>query len=826
MKKTIHLICNAHLDPVWLWEWEEGAAEVISTFRTAADLCEADDGFVFNHNEAVLYQWVEEYEPALFARIQRLVKQKKWHIMGGWFLQPDCNMPSGESFVRQILTGRQYFRDKFDVEPTTAINFDPFGHTRGLVQIMAKSGYDSYIFCRPNQRDCPLPNHEFVWVGYDGSEILASRCLDWYNSPLGRAREKIEGRMADFPDQDFCYLLWGVGNHGGGPSRKDVEDITALIGETRDVRIVHSTPEVYFSDLGPKKATLPRHEADLNPWAPGCYTSQVRIKQLHRLMENELYAVEKMISTAALQSLMDYPREELCVAERDLLFSEFHDILPGSSIQPVENMSLRVMDHGLEILSRLKARAFFAMAQGQPKAKEGQIPVLVYNPHPFKIRTVVECEFQLADQNHSGTFVSFTAHRRGRALPSQVEKELSNIALDWRKRLVFVADLAPSQMNRFDCVPEALPAKPKPRLKPKNGRIRFRNEQLEVWINTRTGLLDKYAIDGVDYVGKGAGRPLVIADDEDPWGTRVQEYRAVEGAFKLMSKAEGTRLSGVSGRELPSVRIIEDGAARTVVEAIFSYGDSFLIQHYKLPKFGTEMEVTVRVHWNEKDKFLKLSIPVPGGKGYVGQVAYGVADLPDTGREAVAQKWVGVAREDGTMLTCANDGSYGSDYCNAELRLSLMRSPAYSAHPVGDNPIMPPDRYSPRIDQGERLFRFWLNAGPQERRLEEVDREALVRNEKPMALSFFPSGTGQPVAPGPRLSDRVIQLTALKQAEDGKGFLVRLFNPTAQPRKTTLTLPALGHKKRVSLKPYEIRSLRFLPASGEFSDVSLIEQAE
>ncbi len=102
-RPRVHLLCNAHIDPVWLWEWEEGAAEAISTFRTAADLCEAFDGFVFNHNEVLVYQWVEEYEPGLFARIQRLVDEGRWHIMGGWFLQPDCNMPSGESFVRQIL---------------------------------------------------------------------------------------------------------------------------------------------------------------------------------------------------------------------------------------------------------------------------------------------------------------------------------------------------------------------------------------------------------------------------------------------------------------------------------------------------------------------------------------------------------------------------------------------------------------------------------------------------------------------------------------------------------------------------------------------------
>ena len=138
-KQSIHLVCNAHLDPVWLWEWEEGAAEAISTFRVAADFCEKYKGFIFNHNEVTLYRWVEEYEPGLFKRIQKLVRQGKWEIMGGWYLQPDCNMPSGESFVRQILLGREYFNDKFGKTPTTAINFDPFGHARRL----GGKGYDA-----------------------------------------------------------------------------------------------------------------------------------------------------------------------------------------------------------------------------------------------------------------------------------------------------------------------------------------------------------------------------------------------------------------------------------------------------------------------------------------------------------------------------------------------------------------------------------------------------------------------------------------------------------------------------------------------------------
>ena len=100
MMKRLHLVCNAHIDPLWLWELEEGISAALSTFRVAADFCEFYDGYVFNHNEAMLYEWVEEYEPELFERIQRLVKEGKWHIMGGWYLQPDCNMPSGATSAK------------------------------------------------------------------------------------------------------------------------------------------------------------------------------------------------------------------------------------------------------------------------------------------------------------------------------------------------------------------------------------------------------------------------------------------------------------------------------------------------------------------------------------------------------------------------------------------------------------------------------------------------------------------------------------------------------------------------------------------------------
>jgi len=823
--KTFHLLSNAHLDPVWLWEWEEGAAEAISTFRVAADLCEEFDGFIFNHNEVTLYKWVEEYESVLFARIQELVKQGKWHIMGGWYLQPDCNMPSGESFVRQMLLGRNYFQEKFGVKPTTAINFDPFGHTRGLVQIMNKAGFDSYIFCRPTQQDCELPDHDFVWVGYDGSEIIGHRADEFYNSPRGKADEKVREWIDKTADQPIGSVLWGVGNHGGGPSREDLQKLKKLMEETKDVQVIHSTPEAYIKELRVVKGDLPRHEKDINAWAPGCYTSQIRIKQKHRLLENEIYMLEKMMSHTTLLGLMSYPYELIHEAICDLMVTEFHDVLPGSSIQPVEEASLRLVDHGLEIISRLKARAFFALANGQKKAEEGEIPILIYNPHPYKVSGVFECEFQLADQNWKDEFSMPLVYKDGVKIPSQAEKELSNLNLDWRKRVVFQADLEPGQMNRFDVRLEVLPKKPAPALQPQDGKISFLTAELEVIINCETGLIDRYRANGIDYVQPNAFVPIVIDDNDDPWETRGLSFRNVEGAFKLMSAEAGTRFSGIRGSRLDSVRVIEDGAVRSVVEALFEYGDSFIIQTYKLPKKGTEFEVQIRVHWNEKSKMLKLSIPTAFAEGkYWGQVAYGRNELPSNGNEAVSQKWLAVIDEQQDLaVTCINDGIYGSDYSDGEIRLSLLRSAGYSGHPIEDRPIMAQDRYSSRIDQGERLYRFWFNAGKASQRLDVLDREALSWNEKPFVLSFFPSGAGDLPENAISLSDSTILLTAFKRAECSDDFIIRLFEPTGEARVTTITIPALGIKQEIELGKFEIKTLKINTTSREIAEGSLME---
>ena len=531
-----------------------------------------------------------------------------------------------------------------------------------------------------------------------------------------------------------------------------------------------------------------------------------------------------MLAAAAMQGLLEYPSAPMAEAERDLVFAEFHDILPGSSIQPAEDAALRLMDHGLEILSRLKARAFFALAAGQPKAATGEIPILVCNPHPHPVRRTVACEFQLADQNWTPTFTLPSVYRNGEPVPSQVEKELSNLSLDWRKRVVFAAELAPG-MNRFDCRLEVIPEKPRPALRPEGERLVFRTADMELEIGTTTGLVESYRVGGTEILRPGALRPLVVADSDDPWEMHAVSFRNVCGAFELASPAEAARVSGLRAAVPAAVRVIEDGPVRTVVEAILEYGISRLVLTYLLPKEGTEVGIEARVFWNEKGKLLKLSLPVAAAGTLHGQVAYGRQALPGDGTEAVAQKWLAVVAGEGDRaLTCITEGTYAADYADGELRLTLLRSPAYSGHPIHDRPVVPQDRFQPRIDQGERVFRFWLNGGTATERLARIDREALAANEAPFALSFFPNGEGTPPPPAAELAgDGTVLLTALKPAEDGDGYIARLFEASGQAASCRLRAGALDIDADVALAPFEIVSLR-LRSGGGIERTDLLER--
>ena len=836
-RKKVHLIANAHIDPIWQWEWEEGAACAISTFRTAVEICEENPDFVFCHNESLLYDWIEKFDPALFARIKALVAQDRWHIMGAWVDQPDCNMPSGESFIRQMRLGKGYFMKKFGKTSTCAINLDPFGHTRGMVQLMKKAGFDHYIICRPDPKEVPMPNDDcFIWKGYDGSEVTV-RWTNGYSSSLGKVdTSKIEPTLKEYANADPGIILWGVGDHGGGPSKEDVKIIKRLMQEHTDVELVHSTPDAYFAQREASGKPMQVVEKDLNPFAVGCYTSAHPIKDAHRRLEDMLSYTEKICAHAAQMGLMEYPKEELEQAEYDACLCEFHDVLPGSSMESAEKSAVRTLEHGLEIVSRLRTRAFFLLSASQPKPKPGELPVMAYNAQPYPVTGEFTVEFMLHDQNWEAYQTLPRIYQNGVELPSQVEKEASSLSLDWRKRVCFRATLQPMSITRFDINLEMREQPHLPTCPEDEEAFLFDNGEMEVRISKKTGLITDYKVDGKPCITAPI-YPTFVQDNCDPWGMTVDRFDGKETPFRLATKEECERYcacddgpfsvahdsksySGLEYEALQPVHVIESGAVRTVIEAILTCDGTYIAMRYVLPAKGKYLDIRPHISCAARNQMLKLVIPTPFADSYRGQQPYGSELMPTNGREVCAQRWVLAAGGEGAMSVLTS--TYGSDCVNGKIRLSILRSPAYTAHPLGERRMLPGNRMMQRQSQGESDFTYRLQAGAYEERREAVEREAAAYFEQPPVLNFFPGAVGDKPVSLACLSDERITMGTFKRGEDGACWVTRVFNPTEKEIAFTLALPAFGTEYALTLKPYEVRTLRISEDGKNCSETDIL----
>lgn len=818
-----YLFCNAHLDPVWLWQWESGMSEALSTYRAASELLDEYPDFVFNHNEALLYQWVEEHDPELFEKIRSQVAEGRWEIVGGWFLQPDCNMPSGESIFRQVLRGRLYFYDRFGKVPVTAVNFDSFGHAQGLVQMLKKCGYQYYVNIRPGKDNYEFTSEDFIWRGYEGSEIVVHRSDKGYNSVLGKVEEELPEWMEARRDQENALYLWGVGNHGGGPSRKDLDDIAKMKENGADLQ--HARPDEYFATLDKEK--LPVVARGLNPVMEGCYTSIIRIKQLHRRLENDLVMVEKMASHAALALGMEYEKARIDDAWRDLLFSEFHDALPGSCIAPVEEDTIRMLNHGLEITNQLKAKYFVALCAGQEKLKDGNtVPVFVYNPHPFAYTQPVDVEFLLPRQMWHTDFSNPVVYRDGERVPCQSAKESSNFSMDWCKRVIFSAELPPAAMSRFDIHFDVIPKRPAPQLVPdKKGNITVQTARGQVVINAHSGLVESYVLDQTEYLQAGALAVDVYDDSVSPWGggsVYCPEYPI--GRFAPMPAGEAADFSGVKTALLSPVHVAEEGEVFVIVEACMQYHKSRMLMRYLINKLTGVLELDMRIFFAEREKRLKLCVPTQLKESeYIGQTVFGREKLNDNMQECVSQYWQAVAGQD-KALAIVDDGVYGSHCQDGTAGITLLRSVGYGAGTMTWGEPYQEQMYHERMEQGERRYRFQFLAGERKTVLGSVDRQAAMFNQRVYALQFCPSGKGTIPPALLKIDKENVALSCLKRSErEQHVYILRIFEAQGQAVRTTVEIPVLGLSNEVSLKPFEIKTFRI--EKGVFAETDMLEGA-
>ena len=787
-------MCNAHLDPAWLWRWNEGVAAALSTFRVAADFCEQYDGFVFNHNESILYEWVEEYEPVLFERIKKLVKEGKWKIVGGWYLQPDCNMPSGESLLSQIKIGNDYFMEKFGVKPTTAMNVDPFGHTRGLVSILRLCGYDSYMFMRPQKfRD------SFLWQGYDGSTVVAhgiSRQGGYGNGTFGGAPIKIQGVIDREKDNlDTALILWGVGNHGGGPSRIDLEGINEIIQKS-DFEIIHSNPEAYLKEID--KSALPVVDSSLVHCLVGCYTTMIRMKQANRRVENAVAVTEKAMCYAEMATGAQLDRKALSDAKKALAFCQFHDILPGSAIKNVEEDGLRTFAYAEEILDKLYTKAFYKLCDGQKKAEENTIPIMVFNPHPYEIEGEFECGFMLGGQNwnEDEETLGTVYDENGNALPTQNELPDAIFEIDWIKKVAFRGKLKPSSVTRFDC--KLSVEKKKEQSHSIDGdKIVVFGKNTKAVIDKSTGLVEAFEVNGRNLISN-CGRIEVMKDDEDPWAKKVTSFRNKKGEFTLLSDEQTNAFNGHPENTSSNVKIIEDGEVRTKIQATFGYERSVAVVEYTVPKNDSYVDIRIKLLSNEPNVMLKYRIDTAFSGTPVGEAVFGKEVLPSDENECIYHKWCGMENKDSSLYVI-NSGIYAGSFTDSTMKLSLLRTPVYSANPVREYRIVPEDRNHDHIDMGEREFSFRITTA------KDIFKEAQCYGEAPRVLSFFPSGDGKAQKPSVTVDNPNVLLSSVMHVEDK--YVLTLFNSSGKSEDATVFVNKNGQEAKVSLGKFEIKRI-------------------
>lgn len=819
---TVHLVSNAHLDPVWSWPWDEGLVEAIATFRIAAVMLEKYPEYVFVRGESLIYEWVEKHDPALFAQISAYIRAGRWVIVGGWYLQPDCNIPGGESFVRQALVGKTYFREKFGIEPLVAYNVDSFGHNAGLPQIIQKSGSPFYIHFRPDANEKALPE-VYRWRGVDGSEVITSRpVLAGYCTEPGTGPEKTRKgiQRARETGQDVL-LFWGIGDHGGGATRSELDELRAITAETADVEVKHSHPAAFFDSFLAQSPEIPTVADELQRSFSGCYTSAAMVKRAHRLAEGLLAQAERLAALASTRVGWEYPQEELQAAWKDLLFNEFHDSLAGTTSKPALQDLLDIFGRCHQAARKIRLGAALALAAVEPPVTNA-IPIYVFNPHASHYSGPVEADFMLDYRPPDWTGIRLpveVSDVNGQPVLSQEGIPTFIFPLDWRKKLHFWAEVPPLSSARFLIrrVDESGGA-PAGMISETDASLRIETSRLIVQFDRSSGALT-HLIDretNQEFLTASGIQPLVMNDPGDTWGTGIQSYRDQAGMFAPAAPEVIARLTGRPGTSTdePALKVVDNGPLRIIVDSLLAFGASAMLARYTFYPHTTHFDLTLKVQWNEPNHMLKLSIPTILKSSQVrAEISYGAIDRPTDGTEYPAQRWA-MLEDAGMAMGLINTGQYGYDVLDGDLRLSLLRSPQYSAL-IANEKIAQLERTPDFIDIGPHEIHLAVTIGSSSEVLPATIRLAQNMNVPAIVLPYFQASSDQESADSGQspvaffaVEPATVVLGALKLAEDGNGLVIRLHESAGHETNAQITF-ANGLNFSLPFSPYELKTLRW-----------------
>jgi alpha-mannosidase len=749
----LHMIGNAHLDLAWLWRWHEGMREGKSTMRSVLDRIKDFDGFIFTASTAALFEWIETNDPSMFEEIRHRVEEGRIALVGGWWVEPDCNAPCGESFVRQGLYGQRYYKEKFGKYARTAYNLDSFGHSGSLPQIFKKSGLDNYVMMRPMSHEKGLPSHLFAWESDDGSRVLCFRVLYEYLSWDRELSYHIERCGAELnPSMPNIMCMYGVGNHGGGPTVENIKSIMEAANREKDYQIVFSSTDAFFSDAAGHK-NLPVIHGELLHHSSGCYSAHTAMKRWNRQCENSLLLAEKA-GVVARHSL-NRSFQGLDKAWKRTLFNQFHDILAGTCLKSAYDDAFYMAGAAICDAQEVTNQAMQALTWNIsiPFDEKAQ-PVVVFNPSASPQRTPVRIDVPVS--------VNESFHvkdSKGKDVPSQAVTP--DVMVQGRRGALFVADLPPFGYETFMVYRRQAP-EAKSTLTASDTQLESRKYRLA--IDKDSGgiahLIDKEhdfeVFRGLAAVG------LVINDKSDTWSHDVVRFNEDAGRFAVT----GTRL-------------LEYGPVCASIEVTYAYERSRMTQRFTLYAEMDHIDVDCKVFWAQEHQMLKLVFPVRTVfNRFSYESAFGHTQRGNTGEEYPMHNWVdatGVSHGQGAVYGV---GIVSNDFTAAsversEIRITALRSPVYAHHEPYQ---LKPDVSYDFMDQGPHRFRYALvpHAGKWEAS-QIMDLAESMQQPAQVLPETYHEGHLPQSASYLSLDSDQVRMTAFKRAESKEGYVLRLF---------------------------------------------------
>ena len=792
MKTNIYCVGNAHLDPIWMWRWQEGSAEAKATVRSALDRMKEFPDFKFVCSSAVVYRWIEEFDPDMFEEIKTRVAEGRFVIVGGWIVQPDCNNPSGEAFARHGLYGQRYFMEKFGTCARVGYNVDSFGHNAMLPQILKKSGMDSYVFMRPMEHEKHMEDDLFEWVAPDGSSVTTVRLWGCYCNRIDDEARLValleENNERCRTGVDAFPLFYGVGNHGGGPTIRHIELIRAWAAAHPDHKVVFSDLSDFFAKCHELKRELPSYTGDLQHHASGCYAAVSYIKDIIRKSENALYAAEVYSVLGSELLSRRYPEQQIRDAWGNVCFMHFHDSMGGCSTYDAHRGVALMGQEAQSVAARLENNALQSLSWAIDTHDTAGYPVIIFNPHPFDVTETVQINKQVAGMTtEDGTPVAV------QHVYSQTETcygrhdtifRATVPAMGWATYLMSdeASETGETTVRAVDNVLE--------------------NEIWRVCFDTQTGyiteLYDKRTGKSV-LSGVGAVPTVIDEQAHDTWSHGKNFFTNEIGTFGEAS-----------------VKVVENGPVRATVKVVSRYGDSVLTQYFSLTAGEAQLSVRASVDWREKHKMLKLAYPMAlTDTQAVYEIPFGHIERPDDGEEEPALMWMGVKGAEGGYALI-NDNRYSFSVRGSTMYLTAIRSPIYGDH---GRPRTDEVRYT---DQGISEFGYALTT---------LDTGALGRTVRAARQFNIPTVNIMENRHAGRLPRSYrglavdapnVAVTALKRSEDGKGLIVRAYETDGKAVDATLSGALIPTPCHVTFAPYEIKTL-YLPDVGAWREVMITE---